>query len=87
MKKYKVVCFLLAISFLFTTCSPFFLEYDNPVDPRADSYQGYTTVSSVNEVTGDFPEEEAVWCVFCSSVVANNGSDMYALRIYVTTLN
>jgi len=57
--------------------------YDNVTDRGAENYQGYTTVATVEEVTGDWPEEgeEEIWCLFRSSVVIDGGSDRYALQI------
>lgn len=40
MKKIIVICLLIVVSFIFS-CTNIFGEYDNPVDPEADSYQGY----------------------------------------------
>lgn len=81
--KTAVISFILMAGFLIATCSPYFLEYDNPVDPKAESYNGYNTVASAAEVIADWPEEdaEATWCVFRSSVVIDGGSDRYALQI------
>jgi len=64
---------------LFSSC----YDFVNPVDPEGADYQGFKTVSSVDEVTGDYPASgaEVIWCEFRASEVAGSGADMYALQV------
>lgn len=83
MNAIRFFSFIIVSGMLCLSCSPYFLSYDNPADPKAESYQGYKTVASADQVTADWPEEgaEITWCVFRSSVVVDGGSDRYALQI------
>ncbi len=65
----------------FVSCSGMFTNgMDNPVDPNAESYQGYTTVDDVNAVEPALAEGAALdFMVFPVSEVI--GADVYRLQI------
>ncbi len=74
--------FLIAVAALFLTACPDFFTADlnSPMDPEAESYQGYTTVDDVNAVEPALADGAALdFMVFPISEVI--GADIYRLQI------
>ena len=66
---------------LFLSCQN---DFNNPVDPDSDNYQGYDTVEDVNDIKPHQPENDANgWRSFFCSYCPN--ADMYQIQISVSS--
>lgn len=80
MKKHGITIALILSLLVLAGCT---YVYDNVTDRGAENYQGYTTVTTVDEVTADHPleGETLTWCEFKASKVLDNGADLYGLQV------
>ena len=70
---------------IFAGCS-IILGFENPVDPKAETYDGYRTVESVEDVTADSPAEDEEMLIprFSASRIYGGAADLYGIQISET---
>ncbi len=73
---------ILLAALILTGCPDMFVEgMNNPVDPEADAYQGYETVSNADDISSN-SQRGAQWVIFTASEV--DGATAYHLQVTTT---